>query len=96
MNAASLYKYLEGEFPGKLYRSNRQDGAAFFWEQERINPSTRLVRIAETADGGVKEIKLAQSSLGGPDVIMPLPVSSEDVAEAVRHELRKLLSKSVS
>jgi hypothetical protein len=93
MSAASLYQYLEREFPGKLYRSNRQDGVAFFWEQERINPSSRLVRITENAAGGIREIKLAQSSLGGPNVILPLPLTNEEVAEAVRGEIQKLLGE---
>jgi len=71
--------------------TNRQDGVAFFWERESINPSSRLIRITESADGGIGEIKLAQSSLGRPKVILQLPVSSEEVAEALRGELQKLL-----
>lgn len=90
MSPISLYEYLESEFAGKLYRSNRQDGVAFFWERERINPSTRLVRIKENAEGGIAEIKLAQSSLGRSKVTLPLPATNKDVAEAVRAELKKL------
>jgi hypothetical protein len=73
MTADSLYEYLEREFAGKLYRSNRKDGVAYFWEQERNSPSSRLVRISENAAGGIREIKLAQSSLRGQDVILNRP-----------------------
>jgi len=92
MDAPSLYQYLEREFAGKLYRSELQNGVAFYWERKRVNPSSRLIRITERADGGIAEIKLAQSSLPGPDVIMPLPVTYDGVAQAMRSELRKLQS----
>lgn len=93
MTAATLYQYLEREIGEGLHRAKLTKGASFFWERKRTNPSSRLIRISERADGGIREIKLAQSSLGGPDVLLPLPASCEAVAEALRGELRKLLDK---
>lgn len=95
MDAASLYRYLEEEFQGALVRSARQDGVAFFWQDRLTQPSTRLVRIKESADGTVVEIKLAQSSLGGKAVVLPLPATSEQVAHAVRTELHLLTRDGV-
>jgi hypothetical protein len=90
MIAAALYQYLEQTFQGKLCRAERQDGVAFYWKQVRTQPSSRLVRISETANGAVGAIKLVQSSLSGPEVFLKLPSSNEEVADAVRVELVKL------
>lgn len=95
MNANNLYAFLEAEFGNAFLAEIRGDGRSYYWRAIKKAPrSSRLLRIRESGNGEVVEIKLAQSSLdGGHDVLFPLPASNDEVAVSVHLELSRLLSK---
>jgi len=94
MQAKDLYSALESEFP-RLVHGDRIKGQAYFLDVvRRTQPSTRVLRIKEKADGSIEGIKLsvtARRGLGRGK--MGRAASVDDIKAAVRLEIAMLESE---
>ena len=94
MKATTLYAVLAKRF-GELVAVDIEKGKSFYLREiRRQSPSTRILRVHETAEGGIAEIKLAVTALcqaGG--AFLPLPATEESVCVAVQAQIDELEQK---
>ena len=66
----------------------RQDGQSYWTPETAASKATRVLRVSRDANGAVREVKLAVSSLAtGIDVLLPDPLTEEQLRDAILGEL---------
>jgi hypothetical protein len=73
----------------RLDHRPRSDGSSYWTPETAASKAMRVLRVSHDANGGVREVKLAVSSLAaGQDVFLSTPLTGERVREAIAAELR--------
>jgi hypothetical protein len=67
----------------------RADGQSYWTPETAASKATRILRVSQDANGVVREVKLAVSSLStGNDVFLSAPLTEERLRGAIAGELR--------
>jgi hypothetical protein len=67
----------------------RADGQSYWTPETAASKAIRVLRVSQDANGAVREVKLAVSSLAtGNDVFLSVPLTEERLRDAIAGELR--------
>jgi hypothetical protein len=76
-------------FEFRLEPRSRADGQSYWTPETAESKAARILRVSQDANGAVREVKLAVSSLvAAQDVFISTPLTEERVRDAIVAELR--------